>query len=121
MTTDMDRIITGNILTLDDQTPRVEALGLKKGRIVAMGTRQAVQSGAHPAVRHLDLQGCTAIPGLCDTHIHPCPVGTVKMNVDLAPAVSVADILSRIASRVAETPGGQPVLAYNFTGDTIAE
>ena len=121
MTTPLDQIVFGNILTMDNDHPRVAALGIKAGRIVSYGNTDTVQitQGIHTEI--LDFGGKTIIPGLIDTHVHPCPVGTVKLNVDLTTATSVAEILSRIRSKAETLPFGQPVLAFNFNYDVIKE
>ena len=39
-----DRMITGNIITLSDASPVVEAVGIKDGIIVALGKAEDIKS-----------------------------------------------------------------------------
>ena len=43
MTDTLDRIVIGNIITLSDETPVIEAVGLKDGVIVALGAAENVK------------------------------------------------------------------------------
>ena len=46
MSADLDRIVTGNILTMADESPVVEAVGINDGIIVALGTAEEIKSMA---------------------------------------------------------------------------
>jgi hypothetical protein len=60
-----DTIYTGgDVVTVDDARPTAEAVAVKDGRIVAVGTRAEVEQ-AHKgtATRTVDLAGRTLVPG----------------------------------------------------------
>jgi predicted amidohydrolase YtcJ len=59
----------GNIITMDPRHPRVEALAVHQGRIVAVGAWDDIATHSRGS-RVLDLAGKTALPGLIDTHAH---------------------------------------------------
>lgn len=64
-----DTIFTGDFITLDASRPRVEALAVKDGRIVAAGTRVEVEPLAGAGTRTLAIDG-VAVPGWVDAHVH---------------------------------------------------
>ncbi|MBT3558184.1 MAG: amidohydrolase [Rhodospirillales bacterium] len=67
-----DLILTGGkIATMDDDTPFVEALAARDGKIVAIGSSADVAALAGSDTRIIDLAGATAIPGIVDSHCHP--------------------------------------------------
>ena len=90
-------IVQGRIVTMDPARPRAEAMAIRDGRIVAIGTlaeaRQAV--GAGP-VREMRFAEGAVVPGLIDTHNHMHWTGIQSRLVNLAGARSVADIQAEI-------------------------
>ncbi|MCE2838511.1 MAG: hypothetical protein LW834_16420 [Cyanobium sp. 49614_E6] len=67
-----DTIYTGGeIVTINDKQPSAEALAVKGGKIVAVGSRAAVEK-AHKGANTLvvDLAGKALLPGFIDAHSH---------------------------------------------------
>src|SRR5712671_700761 len=62
--------INGKILTVDAQFSTRQALAVRDGRILAVGTSAEIRKLAGPRSRVIDLQGRTVIPGLIDSHLH---------------------------------------------------
>ena len=60
----------GQVLVLDGKTPPQEAIVLRNGHVAAVGTAEAMGMVAGPGAEHLDVRGCTVMPGLVDTHSH---------------------------------------------------
>ena len=116
-----DRMITGNIITLSDASPVVEAVGIKDGIIVALGKAEDIKSMRSENTDCLNLAGRTILPGFIDTHVHPGFTGTSAMSVNLDAAVSVQDVLGRLKARIAETPAGDLVYATRFNYATVSE
>ena len=75
MSKDLELILEGNILTMSDAQPRVEAVGVRDGMISVVGTPLEVEKNAGQKTQHLKLSGHTVIPGFIDTHCHPVQVG----------------------------------------------
>ena len=63
-------LVNGKILTVDAQSSVREALAVRDGRIVALGTSAQMRALAGAQSRVIDLQGRTVIPGLIDSHLH---------------------------------------------------
>ena len=63
-------LVNGKILTVDAQSSIREALAIRDGRIVAVGTSAEMRTLAGPQSRVIDLGGRTVIPGLIDSHLH---------------------------------------------------
>ncbi|NBW85788.1 MAG: amidohydrolase [Planctomycetia bacterium] len=93
----VDLIIAGGtIVTLDERRPQAEALAVRDGRIVAVGSREEVLPLAAPATQMLDLDGRTLVPGFIDAHGHAYSCGTQSLaaNLRAAPDGDVTDIAS---------------------------
>ena len=115
----------GDILTLDDEDTIAEALAVADGRILAVGSEEAVSAYRGESTEMVDLQGRTLSPGFIDGHSHyfnalfladqvnlyPPPAGPGK-DVD-----SIVAALERFAAE-REIPAGQMIMAYGYD-DTV--
>lgn len=115
--------VNGNILTMDRSVPRVEALLVREGRVAALGPRQPVEAEAPPAVRRVDLQGRTVIPGFIDAHCHILSFGLTLDQVDVSPdsVGTIADIQRTIAQRAQRTPPGNWVVGRGYDQNVLSE
>jgi len=65
--------INGSIATGVHDAPRAEAVAVRGGRVVAVGTADAVSRHAGEDTRIVDLAGNMMLPGLADNHVHANP------------------------------------------------
>jgi predicted amidohydrolase YtcJ len=74
-------LIHGHILTVDPKDSVVQALAIRGGVIVKVGSDAEVLEfeGKARGVRVIDLQGHTATPGLIDTHAHIAEGGVLEL------------------------------------------
>lgn len=88
--TQADRIyVDGNIITVNDAQPTAEALAIKNGKIIAVGTRSDIEhKHKGPSTAVIDLAGKTLLPGFIDPHSHYFSSLTVanQVNVYAPPA-----------------------------------
>jgi predicted amidohydrolase YtcJ len=63
-------LLNGKIVTVDARSSVREALAIRDGHIVSLGTSAEMRKIAGPRSRVIDLQGRTVIPGLIDSHLH---------------------------------------------------
>ncbi|MEM6482660.1 MAG: amidohydrolase [Pseudomonadota bacterium] len=80
MTQPPDLIITeGKLITFDESQPRAEALAIRDGRILTVGSRVEITELAGRETRLFDAQGATVLPGFIDSHVHLF-CGSVEMG-----------------------------------------
>lgn len=101
--------VNGKFWTVNPGNPEAEAVAVKDGVFVAVGSTAEITAMADAATRIVDLHGQRVLPGLIDAHTHP--LETLWMKSDWVDArypgtPSVAAALSNIAARVAGTPPG---------------
>ncbi len=96
----------GKILTLDDQSTIVQALAIRDGKILAVGSDAAIKPLAGPQTRVIDLAGKSVVPGLIDTHAHFRAAGLGDYVVNLGGARDVAGALDLIRAFVAKKQPG---------------
>ena len=90
-------LLNGKILTIDNQFSTREALAIREGKIVALGTSAEMKKLAGPKSRAIDLQSRTVIPGLIDNHMHAIRAAqTFSTEVNWIGAPSLAEALGRI-------------------------
>ena len=65
----------GTILTMVDAQPVAEAVAVRDGRILAVGTKAELLETVGDATRKIDLGGKTLLPGFVDSHGHAYLIG----------------------------------------------
>lgn len=118
----MDTILfNGSIITMNPAQPRVSAIAIQFGRIVAAGMDSEITAlaGAN-TIRH-NLNGRTVIPGITDAHIHFLGTTGLLHTVDLFDVPSLAEALNRVAGRVAKTPTGDWIEGYGWWQERWSE
>jgi len=60
----------GKVLTVNDQFSIVQAVAIRDGRFLEVGTNQEVLALKGPQTQVIDVQGRTVIPGFIDAHGH---------------------------------------------------
>lgn len=86
----------GPILTINDAQPTAEAVAVKDGRILAVGTLTDVTSHQGDATQLFDLDGRAMLPGFVDSHGHVVFGGLQALSANLLspPDGPVTDIAS---------------------------
>jgi predicted amidohydrolase YtcJ len=97
-------VVEGDIITMDRARPRAQALAVRDGRIVAVGSVEEARAAAGAGHEVLRYDRGTVVPGLIDTHNHMQWTGIQSRLVDLAKARSIADIQDAIRAYAAKNP-----------------
>ena len=63
-------LYNGTIYTLDPSLPRAQALGIRDGRVVAIGSEGKVQAAMGGRAELINLRGRSVVPALTDAHVH---------------------------------------------------
>jgi predicted amidohydrolase YtcJ len=103
-------LLHGRILTVDARDSIVQAIAIRHGVIVKVGTDAEVLkfAGSTPGARIIDLRGRTATPGLIDTHAHIADGGVEELyGVKLSDAGSVAEVVARVKAKIALVKPGE--------------
>jgi predicted amidohydrolase YtcJ len=116
-------LVNGKILTVDARFSTREALAIRDGRIVALGTSADIRKLASRETRVIDVQGRTVIPGLIDSHLHAIRAAqTFSTEVNWIGASSLTEALGRI-SEAAHTmrPGAWLIVAGGWNVQQFKE
>jgi predicted amidohydrolase YtcJ len=97
----------GNVYTVNDKSPRAEAIAVTKDRIVFVGSNAEAQKFVGSKTRVVDLQGKTVLPGFTDSHQHLAGVGSREMTLNLEGMTSLEDFLKAVKVRVDQAKPGE--------------
>ena len=80
-----DTILTnGEIYTVDEANPQAEAVAIKDGKFIAVGTNAEIDKYKGETTAVVDLGGKFVMPGLVEDHIHPDLMAENKMNIEIS-------------------------------------
>lgn len=104
----------GSVLTLGEQNIEAQALAVKDGRVLAVGTLAEVDAARGAATRVVDLDGGTLMPSFIEAHGHPLTEALFGYPpaTDVRPffCPTYQDVVARIRARIAE--GGAEQLLF---------
>lgn len=97
----------GKIVTVDPQFRSVEAMSVRDGRIVAVGSNGEIQRMAGSETAHVDLGGKTVLPGLIDSHVHAPGASMYEFEQPVPDMETIEDVLGYFRTRAGKTEPGQ--------------
>ncbi len=105
---DADLILyNGKILTVDKNFSQQEALAIKDGKILGLGSLKEVKRLAGDSTQLIDLQGKTVLPGLIDNHNHLLWSASFSLAVNLSKVKSMDALKARIREASDQVPEDQ--------------
>ncbi|HCT7983373.1 amidohydrolase [Serratia liquefaciens] len=101
-------ITNGKFHTVDREAPTAQAVAIRDGKFLAVGSENDVMQHAGPETQVIDLHGHTAVPGLNDSHLHLIR-GGLNYNLELRweGVPSLADALRMLKEQALHTPSPQ--------------
>jgi predicted amidohydrolase YtcJ len=82
-----DAIYTGGpIITMNEAAPRAEAVAIRDGKIIAVGTKAEVDKFKAAGTATIDLAGKAMLPGFVDGHGHVFTTGIQAASANILPA-----------------------------------
>ncbi len=118
----------GEIVTVNELQPSAEAVAVKNGKIIAVGSRDEVMKLKGKKTQLVDLQGKTLIPGFMDAHGHVFNAGIQALSANLLaePDGKVTDIasLQQTLSDWAAQPANKKlgvILGFGYDDSQLAE
>jgi predicted amidohydrolase YtcJ len=97
----------GNIVTVDDDNPSAQAIAVRDGHIVAVGSDADIEGYVGAGTEVIDLEGKTAIPGFIEGHAHFTGVGMSTLQLNLMEVTNWDEIVAMVEAAVADAEPGQ--------------
>jgi len=97
----------GNIYTVNERQPHAEAIAVKAGKIIFVGSNNDAKAYEARGTRIVDLHGDTVVPGMTDSHYHLMGVGEREMTLNLEGTTSLEDFLAKVKAHVDRAKPGE--------------
>ena len=107
-------IFNGNIYTMNDLNPRVSAVAIKSGKIIALSKRNNLKKYQNSYTKMIDLSGKTMTPGLIEGHGHFTGLGEAKMNLDLSNVKNYNELVEIVKDAVKNANDGDWIIGRGW-------
>lgn len=113
-----DLVFTGgSVLTVDGTRPRAEAVAVRRGRIVAVGSDDDVLPLVGAGTEVVELEGRSLLPGFQDAHLHVASGGLTSVQCDLYRAAGVDAYAPAVAAYAAAHPDREWIVGGGWSMD----
>jgi predicted amidohydrolase YtcJ len=115
-------LIHGKILTVDAKDSIAQAVAIRQGKIIAVGSDKKILQLAGSKAKVIDLHGRTATPGLIDSHAHIAMGGVDELySVSLSNAATVDEVKRRVQAAAAKLKPGEWLTGAGWDEGKLAE
>jgi predicted amidohydrolase YtcJ len=112
-------ITNAKVLTMDKDRPRAEAVALRGGRILAVGSRAEVEALAGPGTRVVDARGRTLLPGFVESHLHLVLGGNELSQLQLGGVAGFDGLAAAFRTYADKNPGLPLLMAQGAAYDIL--
>lgn len=117
-----DLIFTNGIVyTVNESQPKTEAVAVKDGMIIAVGSAEEIKKHQTENTKVIDLQGKTMTPGIIESHAHLMGIGYNKLELDLMYVKTYDELVEKVAEAVAKAKPGDWITGRGWHQDKWIE
>ncbi len=106
--------LNGNIYTLDERNPFAEAIAVKDGRILTVGSNERVKEKIGEKTVVVDLKGKTVVPGFIDAHVHFYSYGSTLKELNFVGTRSIAEIVEIVKKNLPNFKEGEWITGHGW-------
>jgi len=114
-------LINANVITINKQIPKAQAVAIKDGKIIQVGTNDKIKRLVGKNTKIIDLHRKTIVPGFIDAHVHMIALGHPFSWLDLRDVSSIKEIQRKLEAKVQETKRGKWILGRGWDQDRLKE
>ena len=106
----------GNIITVNDKQPVIDAVLIEDGKIIKTGSKEEVLRLKNDDTELIDLDGKTMLPGFIDPHSHIVAVAQTLMIVNLSEANSKEEFIDILKNHIKNNPpkDGEWIIGFGY-------
>ncbi len=108
-------VVNARIYTVNEKQPWAEAMAVRDGKILAVGSTTAIKSLSGPSTRIIDAQDRLLLPGFTDCHVHFMDGSLSLQRVNVEDAKDLADVQRMIKQFAAAHPNDAWVLGRGWS------
>ncbi len=113
-----DLIFTNGIIyTVNESQPTAEAVAVKDGMILALGSSTEIEKHKAENTEVIDLQGNTMTPGIIESHAHLMGIGYNKLELDLMYVKSYEELVEKVEEAIAKAKPGEWITGRGWHQD----
>src|SRR5258708_32138174 len=113
-------LVHGRVYTVNDKRPWAEALAIRDGKILAVGTDREIARYRGASTKVIDAKGRLVLPGFTDCHVHFMDGSFSLGQSSLDDAKTVAEIQQRVKTYAAARPNDPWVLGRGWSYPVFA-
>jgi len=114
-------VINANVVTLDPKRPQAQAVAIRNGKILDVGSTERILTLADAATKVVDLHGKTVMPGFIDSHAHMLQFGQSLQQLDLRNVWSIEELQFRLKKHAGDNPESEWILGGNWDQERFSE
>ena len=114
-------VLNANVITLDSEKPRAEAVAVYGKRIAAVGSNEEIRKYLGEKTLVIDAKGKSVLPGLVDCHVHMAAFGRFLQSLDLRDATSVVELKRKLREYADRHPEKTWILGGRWDQERFAE
>ncbi len=107
-------LINGNIITMDESIPKVEAIAISADTIQNIGTTKSIKELIGANTKVIDLKGKFVMPGFFESHAHFLSLGESKMKLDLSTASNWDAVIALVAEATEKAQPGDWIIGRGW-------
>ena len=111
----------GKIITVSEAQPLAEAVAIREGRFLAVGSNKEVLATAGPSTKKIDLKGLCVVPGLIESHVHPISAALSEKDGPVPVMRSIADIQAYIRDQASRLPADRIIFVPKIYPSRLKE
>ncbi len=109
-------LVNGKIVTVNDKFSTHEAIAVKDGKVMAVGSTKQMMKLQNDATEVIDVKGKMVMPGLYDSHLHMIFTGVALQIINLRtpPMKSIADMAKAVGDKVKKAKPGEWIVGRGW-------
>jgi len=111
----------GKIVTVDSNFSIQEAVAIKDGNILAVGSNNEIMALAGSDTEQIDLDGKTLIPGINEGHVHPISASQSEYIQPIPDIHSIKELLGWIQKEAARKDAGEWIIHPKYFATRMLE